>query len=45
MNPAFLGVGPGNINIRTAIDQLKNYNQWFPNSDPLDLKKYNAVDP
>lgn len=44
-NRAFLGVGPGNINIRTAIDQLKNYNQWFPNSDPLDLKKYNAVDP
>ena len=40
-NPALFDVGPGNIKIRTAINMLQNYNQMFPDSDPLDLKHYN----
>jgi hypothetical protein len=36
-----LDVGPGNIKIRTAISMLQNYNRMFPDSDPLDLKRYN----
>src|ERR1043166_364496 len=40
-NPVFWDVGPGAINIKTAISMLQNYNQMFPDSDPLDLKRYN----
>jgi len=40
-NPIFFDVGPGNIKIRTAISMLQNYNQLFPYSDPIDLKRYN----
>jgi hypothetical protein len=40
-NPVFFDVGPGNIKIRTAISMLQNYNRMFPDSDPLDLKRYN----
>ena len=34
-------VGPGHINIRTAINMLQNYNRMYPDSDPLNLKQYN----
>src|ERR1043166_7760717 len=40
-NPVFWDVGPGAVNIRTAIQSLQNYNRAFPDSDPLDLKRYN----
>ena len=40
-NPVFFDVGPGNIKIRTAISMLQNYSRMFPDSDPLDLKRYN----
>jgi hypothetical protein len=40
-NPAFFDGGPGNIKIRTAIGVLQNYNQMYPDSDPLELKRYN----
>lgn len=40
-NPVLWDVGPGHINIKTAITMLQNYNRMFPNSDPLDLKQYN----
>jgi hypothetical protein len=40
-NPVLWDVGPGHVNIRTAITMLQNYNKMFPNSDPLDLKQYN----
>jgi hypothetical protein len=40
-NPALFDVGPGNIKIRTAISMLQNYSQMFPDSDPLNLKRYN----
>lgn len=33
-------IGPGNINIRTAMLEVDNYAKMFPNSDPLDLKQY-----
>jgi hypothetical protein len=41
MNPSFFDVGPGNVKIRSAISMLQNYNRMFPDSDPLDLKRYN----
>jgi hypothetical protein len=34
-------VGPGKVQLKTAIDYLQKYNSEFPDSDPLDLKKYN----
>jgi hypothetical protein len=40
-NPVLWDVGPGHVNIRTAITLLQNYNRMFPDSDPLDLKQYN----
>src|SRR5262249_35777684 len=40
-NPVLWDVGPGHINIRTAITMLQNYNRMHPDSDPLDLKQYN----
>src|ERR1051326_1859088 len=40
-NPVLWDVGPGHIHIRTAITMLQNYNRMFPDSDPLDLKRYN----
>jgi hypothetical protein len=40
-NPVLWDVGPGHVNIRTAITMLQNYNRMFPDSDPLDLKQYN----
>ena len=40
-NPVLWDVGPGHINIRTAINMLQNYNRMYPDSDPLDLKQYN----
>lgn len=40
-NPVFWDVGPGAIKISTAISMLQNYNRMFPQSDPLDLKRYN----
>ena len=40
-NPVFWDVGPGGVNIRTGIQMLQNYNRMFPDSDPLDLKRYN----
>jgi hypothetical protein len=40
-NPVFWDVGPGAINIKTAVSMLQNYNRMFPQSDPLDLKRYN----
>jgi hypothetical protein len=40
-NPVLWDVGPGKINIRTAISMLQNYNQMYPDSDPMDLKQYN----
>jgi len=40
-NPVFWDVGPGRIKIRTGIAMLQNYNQMFPDADPLDLKRYN----
>lgn len=33
-------IGPGNVNIRTAIDIVNEYTREYPNSDPLNLKKY-----
>jgi hypothetical protein len=40
-NPVLWDVGPGHIHIRTGITMLQNYNQMFPDSDPLNLKQYN----
>jgi hypothetical protein len=40
-NPVLWDVGPGHVHIRTAIAMLQNYNRMFPDSDPLDLKRYN----
>jgi hypothetical protein len=34
-------VGPGKVQLKTAIDYLDKYNSAFPDGDPLDLKKYN----
>jgi hypothetical protein len=41
-NPVLFDIGPGNIKIRTAISTLQNYNRMFPDSDPLELKRYNS---
>jgi hypothetical protein len=41
INPALFDIGPGNVKIRTAISMLQNYDQMFPDSDPLNLKRYN----
>lgn len=40
--PVMLDIGVGNVQIYTAISLLNEYNQRFPSSDPLDLKKYNS---
>lgn len=40
--PVMLDVGAGNIQVYTAIGLLEEYNQRYPTSDPLDLKKYNS---
>lgn len=40
--PVMLDVGAGNIQIYTAIGLLEEYNQRYPSSDPLDLKKYGS---
>jgi hypothetical protein len=34
-------LGPGNIKLGSAIALLKKYNDIYPNSDPLQAKKYN----
>jgi DnaJ-domain-containing protein 1 len=39
--PATLDIGHGKIRLHTAIRMLREYNQRYPNSDPLGLKKYN----
>ncbi|WNZ54055.1 hypothetical protein QT397_02070 (plasmid) [Microbulbifer sp. MKSA007] len=39
--PVMLDVGVGNVQIYTAIGLLEDYNQRFPSTDPLNLKKYN----
>lgn len=40
--PVMLDVGAGNVQVYTAIGLLDEYNQRFPSSDPLGLKKYNS---
>lgn len=40
--PVTLDVGAGNVQVYTAIGLLDEYNQRFPSSDPLGLKKYNS---
>ncbi len=42
LNPVMIDVGPGNIQIYTAINLLNEYVQKYPNSDPLGLKQYNS---
>lgn len=39
--PTLLDIGMGKIRLHTAIRMLREYNRDHPNSDPLDLKKYN----
>ncbi len=41
-NPILLDVGVGNVQIYTAIGLLNDYNEAYPNSDPLGLKQYNT---
>lgn len=41
-NPALVDVGPGNFQIKTAIDLLEQYKAENPDHDPLDLKKYSG---
>jgi hypothetical protein len=40
-NPTLIDIGPGNVQIQTAIRLLLAYNQKFKGSDPLNIKKYN----
>jgi hypothetical protein len=39
-NPVLVDLGHGNIKLGTAIDLLERYNDKYPDSDPLHLKKY-----
>ncbi|KSV89775.1 hypothetical protein [Sinorhizobium sp. GL28] len=41
-NPALVDVGPGNIQLKTAMDLLKQYETENPDGDPLNLKKYSG---
>jgi hypothetical protein len=40
--PVLIDIGPGNIQLFTAIRLLNDYNDVYPDSDPLDLKQYNS---
>lgn len=41
--PATLDVGPGKVRLHTAIRMLREYNERYPDSDPLGIKKYNTA--
>jgi hypothetical protein len=41
--PASLDIGRGKIRLHTAIRMLREYNERYPDSDPLGLKKYNKA--
>jgi hypothetical protein len=39
--PVLADMGIANVKLNTALDLLDEYNGRYPNTDPLDLKKYN----
>lgn len=41
--PATLDIGRGKIRVHTAIRMLREYNERYPDSDPLGIKKYNGA--
>lgn len=40
--PVKIDVGLGNVQLYTAIERLNEYNDKYPDSDPLNIKKYNS---
>ncbi len=41
--PTMLDIGMGKIRLHTAIRMLRDYNARYPDTDPLDIKKYNGA--